>query len=140
MMKLLSRWRKGEEGTDSRRRSYESLLWLESELFPGVEFSLRQISLSQRIELSSRVRQLTLRTEFLRAGQLADQLEAAMADLLVQKLYVEWAVVDLKGLKIDGRTASIALLVERGPETLVSEITDAIRTHLELSDAERKNS
>ena len=132
MMKLLSRWRK--------QGSYESLLWLESERFPGVDFSIRKISLSQRIDLSSRIRELTLKNEFLKAGELTDQLEASMADLLVRKLYVEWAVVDLKGLKIDGRPASVELLIERGPEELVNEMAEAIRSHLELSDEERKNS
>jgi hypothetical protein len=83
---------------------------------------------------------LTLRNEFLRAGPLTDQLEASIADLLVKKLYVEWAVVELKGLNIDGHAASVALLIDQGPEALVSEIADAIRAHLELSDSERKNS
>jgi hypothetical protein len=133
-MKSFWRWRRASNGL-----RYESLLWLESESFPGVEFSLRKISLSQRIDLSARVRELTLRNEFLRAGELEDQLEASVADLLVQKLYVEWAVVDLRGLTIDGQTASVAGLIERGPEALVTEIAEAIRTHLELTDAERKN-
>jgi hypothetical protein len=132
MMKLLSRWRK--------TAPYESLLRLESERFPGVEFSIRKMSLSQRIELSSRIRELTLRNEFLKAGELTDKAEAAMADLLARKLYVEWAVADLTGLDIDGRAASVELLIERGPEELVNEMAEAIRSHLELSDEERKNS
>ena len=136
-MKFLSRWRNSAFPGST---SYESQLWLESEILPGVEFSLRKISLSQRIELSSRVRDLTLRNEFLRTGGPKDQLEASVADLLVQKLYVEWAVVDLRGLRIDGQPASVGLLLERGPESLVREIVDAIYANLELSDAERKNS
>jgi hypothetical protein len=141
MMKLLSRWRNLCTGANApRKQSYESLLWLESEDFPGVEFSLRRVSLSQRIELLSRIRELTLRNEFLKTGPLTDQLEASIADLLVKKLYLEWAVVDLKGLKIDGQAASVAMLIGQGPEALVSEIADAIRAHLELADSERKNS
>jgi hypothetical protein len=135
-MKFLSRWLKSDTVAG---RNYESLLWLESETLPGVEFSLRKISLAQRIELSSRVRELTLRNEFLRSGEPRDQLEACIADLLVQKLYVQWAVVDLKGLRIDGQQATVELLLERGPEALVQEMVDAIHSHLELSDAERKN-
>jgi hypothetical protein len=134
MMNLLSRWLKPDSAA-----GYQSLLWLESELFPGVEFSIRKISLAQRIELSSRVRELTLKNDFLRAGEPANQLEAAIADLLVEKLYVEWAVADLKGLRIDGRPASVELLIELGPEALVREMAEAIRSHLELSDSERKN-
>jgi hypothetical protein len=131
MMKLFSRWRK--------QAPYQSLLWLESESFPGVSFSLRKVSLSQRIDLSSRIRELTIRNEFLRAGQLTDQLEAGIADLMAQKLYVEWAVAAIQGLRIDGEQASVAKLIEDGPETLVAEMACAIRSHLELSDAERKN-
>ncbi len=131
MTKFISRLRKGH--------GYESLLWLQSELFPGVEFSLRKMSLAQRIELTSRVRELTLRNEFLRAGEIKDHLEATLADLMVQKLYVEWAVVDLRGLRIDGQAASLDLLIARGPEELVKEMAEAIREHLELTDDERKN-
>jgi hypothetical protein len=134
MMNLLSRWLKENAAAD-----YQSLLWLESELFPGVEFSIRKISLAQRIKLSSRVRELTLKNEFLRAGEPANQLEAAITDLLVEKLYVEWAVAHLKGLQIDGEPASVDLLIERGPEALIREMAEAIGAHLELSDAERKN-
>ncbi len=130
-MNCLSHWLK--------TTSYQSLLWLESECFPGVEFSLRKISLAQRIDLSARARELTLRNEFLKAGPLADNLEAAMANALVEKLYVEWAVSDIRGLKIDGEPASVNLLLQRGPEALVHEMADAIRQHLDLSETERKN-
>jgi len=132
MMKFISRWRKPAA-------DYQSLLWLESETVPGVEFSIRKMSLAQRLELSSRVRGMTLRNEFLRSGALSDQMEANVADLLVQKLYVEWAVADLKGLRIDGQPASLITLIDRGPECLVQEMAEAISAHLELSDAERKN-
>jgi len=132
MMKFISRWR-------NAATSYQSLLWLESETIPGVEFSIRKMSLAQRIELSSRIRELTLRNEFLRSGQPSGQLEAHLADLLVQKLYVEWAVIDLKGLHIDGHPASLKDLIDHGPEALVREMAESISAHLELSDAERKN-
>jgi hypothetical protein len=131
MMKLSSLWHRGT--------SYTSLLWLESKAVPGVRFSIRKISLGQRIELSSRVRELTLRNEFLRAGEPSDEIEASMADMLVEKLYVEWAAHELEGLTIDGKAATVALVIERGPAGLVSEIASAIRAELELSEFERKN-
>jgi hypothetical protein len=132
MMNFLSRWHKSP--------SYESLLWLESEVMPGVEFSIRKISLSQRLDLTARIRQLTVQHEFLRAGNLSDQLEANMAELIVQKLYVEWAVAAVRGLRIDGEAASLGLVLERGPEELVAEMATAIRSHLGLTDEDRKNS
>ena len=132
MMSFLSRWRSAP--------SYQSLLWLESEVIEGVEFSIRKISLAQRIELTARIRELVLRNEFLKTGNVSDQLEAGMADLMVQKLYVEWAVAGVRGLRIDGEAASVRLLIERGPEELVAEMASSIRTHLALTDEERKNS
>jgi len=119
--------------------SYASLLWVDSSRFPGVKFRIRKISLRQRIELSARVRDLTLRNEFLKAGELTDQLEAAHADLLVQRLYLEWALVDIKGITIDGKPVSVGSLIESGPEDLAIEIGTATRAGLELSDLERKN-
>lgn len=133
MMKFLSPWRRGGV-------SFQSLLWLNSASFPGVRFAIRKISLAQRIEFSKQVRDLTLRNEFLRAGEVTDQLEASMADLLVQKLYLTWAVAEITGMTIDGAPASVELLIERGPEALVQEIGDTIRLQIELSDVERKNS
>lgn len=131
MMKFSSLWRK--------RTSYESLLWLESAEMPDVRFSIRKVSLGQRIELSSRIRELTLQNEFLRAGHLNDNLEANLADLLVQRLYIEWATAGLEGLFIDGKPCSVSMLIDSGPEALVAEIATAARSQLELSDDERKN-
>jgi hypothetical protein len=120
-------------------KSYDSRLWLDSTTIPGVRFSIRKVSLGQRIELSSRIRELTLKNEFLRAGELQDNLEANLADLLVQKLYVEWATEGIEGLRINGKQGSVTMLIEYGPEELVAEIACAARSQLELSDAERKN-
>lgn len=122
-----------------RRRALSSLSWHESRTIPGVRFAIRRISLEQRIELTKSVRDLTLRYEFLKVGEPTDQLEAALADLLVRKLYIEWAVAELEGLRIDGHTATPAMLVENGPERLSDEVVETIRTMLELSEQERKN-
>ena len=132
MMKSLLHWPK--------KQNFESVLRVASESYPGVAFSVRKVSLSQRIELLTKVRELTLKNEFLRAGELSDQIEATLADVLVQKLYLEWAVADIDGLEIDGKPASLQMLMERGPETLVSEIAAVVRGQLELSEAARKNS
>jgi hypothetical protein len=132
MMNFLSPFR--------RQVSYQSLLWLESESLPGVEFCIRKVSLASRIEMSSRIRELTLRNEFLKAGALDDQLEARLADLLVRKLYVEWAIAGVRGLEIDGAIATVPLVIDKGPEYLVAEMADAIQQHIQLSETERKNS
>jgi hypothetical protein len=119
--------------------SYSSLSWHESKTVEGVRFAIRRVSLAQRLQLNQRVRELTLQHEFLKAGPTTDQLEAAWADLLVRKLYVEWGLAGLEGLSIDGDTATVELLIDKGPEALVEEVVSAIQDEIGLSEEERKN-
>ena len=119
--------------------SYASVLWFKSETVQGVRYGIRRASLSQRIELTKRARELSIRYEFLKAGDASDQLEASLADLLVRKLYIEWGLTELTGLRVDREPATVALLIEKGPEALVDEIIAAIRGQLGLSEQERKN-
>ena len=131
MMKFPSRLR--------RKSSYASLLWYESQTVQGVRYAIRRVSLSQRIELTKKARELSIRHEFLEAGDSADELEAALADLLVRKLYIEWGLVELTGLRVDEEPATVEALIEKGPEALADEIIAAIRGQLGLSEEERKN-
>ena len=119
---------------------YVSTLWKVSKSVPGVRYCVRRASLKQRIELIQRARELSLRTEFLNAGSSSDQLEATLADLHVQQLYLEWGLVDIAGFTIDGQKPGVHMLIEKGPETLAKEIVEAIQTELSLSESERKNS
>jgi hypothetical protein len=132
MMKLRSRL--------PSRPSYSSLLRHESKAIPGVNYAIRRVSLSQRIELTKKVRELSIRYEFLRAGNTADQLEASLADLLVRRLYLEWGLAELSGLRVDEQPATVEVLIDRGPEALSDEIIAVIRAELGLSEEERKNS
>src|SRR5690348_18041182 len=81
MMKSLSRLH--------RPVRFESLRWVDSETMAGVRFAVRRPSLAQRIELTRRVHELTLRHEFLKAGSEAEKLEGALGELMVQQLYIE---------------------------------------------------
>jgi hypothetical protein len=139
MMKFTSRLGKYSE-TLCAPLGYASLLWHESKMLPGVSFAVRRISLANRLELTRQMRELTLRYEFLRAGDQSDQLEAALSDLLVRRLYLEWGLASIKGFSIDGELATIELLIEKGPEELAGEIISVIRQEIELSEEERKNS
>jgi hypothetical protein len=118
---------------------YCPLVWRKSEVFPGVEYAIRRVSLGQRIELTKAVRELALRNEFLKAAEIPDQMEAALADLLIKKLYLQWGLVEIRGLTIDGKPATPERLVDGGPEALADEIVSGIRAELELSTEERKN-
>lgn len=122
-----------------KSQDYLGVVWHSSKAMPDIRFCIRRVSLANRIELTRRMRELTLRYEFLNAGDTADQLEASLSELLVQKLLVEWALVEISGLTINGEPGTAAGLVESGPEILAEEIATAVREELELSDEERKN-
>ncbi len=128
--------------TSLLRRSYgySSLIWRDSQTVTGVRYAVRRISLQQRIELTRKIRELAIRHEFLNTGNSADQLEATMGDLLVQKLYLEWGLAEIQGLSIDGKPGTIELLIEKGPDALTDEIVTTVRAELSLSEDERKNS
>jgi hypothetical protein len=121
------------------KSSYASVLWFESEAVQGVRYGIRRVSLCQRIELAKKARELSIRHEFLKAGDASDQLEASLADLLVRKLYIEWGLAEVTGLRVDSEPATVEVLIEKGPEALTDEIIAAIRGQLGLSEEERKN-
>ncbi len=123
-----------------KQAEYSSVVWRNSDTYKGIRYAVRKMSLAQRIELVERIQLLSSRYEFLKAGDALEKNEAHLADLLVRKLYLEWGLVVVEGLAIDGEKASAELLIEKGPEVLCDEIISAVRAELELSDEERKNS
>ncbi len=131
-MKLFSLLHKGKD--------YPSVIWFASQVLPGVRFAVRRVSLQQRIELNRKLRELTMQYEFLKTGDASSQLEAAMSDLLLAKLYVEWGLAELDGLSIDGKKATPTTLLSRGPEKLTNEIVQEIQAASILTEDERKNS
>jgi hypothetical protein len=90
--------------------------------------------------MMKKIREIALKNEFLKAGDTAEQIEGALADALVRKLYLEWGLLEVQGLSIDGEAATPELLIAKGPEALSEEVVDSIRAELELSEDERKNS
>ena len=57
----------------------------------------------------------------------------------IDAMYLEWGLINVEGLTIDGEPASCGQLLEKGPEGLVREIVSAIRAQCGLSEEERKN-
>ena len=119
---------------------YSSESWHDSQSFPGVRFAINKISLGARLALTEQLGALLRQHEFLRAGDSLENTEASLADLLVRRLYLEWGLLQIDGLLIDGSPATVELVIESGPEGLSNEIVAAIRANLELSEEERKNS
>jgi hypothetical protein len=54
-------------------------------------------------------------------------------------MYLQWGLVKIDGLVIDGEAASTAQLLEKGPEDLAREVVGAIKEQCGLTEAERKN-
>lgn len=120
--------------------NYASIVWRNSRTMSGVRYAVRRPSLGQRIELVRRTRELALKSEFLQAGETPEQLQAALMDLQVQQLYLEWGFFAATGLTIDGAMPTVAMLLEKGPEALTNEIISTIQQELSLDEEERKNS
>lgn len=120
--------------------TYDSTLKVVSVVAPDVSFIIQRVSVARRLELLRRVRDLTSRIDFYRAGALiGDKLDASIASGEVESLYVTWGVIRIDGLLIDGNEATPELLISSGPEELVREAADSVRKQLGLSEDERKN-
>jgi len=92
------------------------------------------------MELIRGIRDLSLKSEFLNAGESpVEKLEAALLAGEIDRLYVSWGLQDLIGLEVDGVAATPELLASRGPEDLFREAVSLIKAECGLSEEERKN-
>jgi hypothetical protein len=134
---------KGEEGERRVRRGalhYDSVISIESKAAPGVRFGIRRISFGRRMELSRRVREISRKAEFLEAStELHEKIEANILAQEIDAMYLQWGLVSVDGLIIDGEPATAAHLLEKGPEDLAREIVGAIKEECGLNEAQRKN-
>jgi len=114
---------------------------IESQQAPGVRFTIARMSFGRRIELTRRIWELAGRAEFAAAGTGArEKLEAALLEGEIDRTYLEWGLLKIEGLTIDGGAATPELVAARGPEELSREIVAAIKAECGLSEEERKNS
>lgn len=119
---------------------YESIIRVSSTVMPGVEFRIVRLSFGRRMELARRVLELARRAEFLQAGEKRDDgIEAHVIACDIDRLYLEWGLVEIAGLQIDGERATPESLIETGPEGLAHEIVAAIKRECALTEQERKN-
>jgi hypothetical protein len=120
--------------------NYESCIRIDSKVMPGVAFVVAKMSLLRRMDLIRRIRELSLKGEFLIAGEAAEEkLQAALFSAEIDRLYVIWGLQELNGLEVDGVAATPELLVNTGPEELFREIVAAVKAECGLSEPERKN-
>lgn len=120
--------------------AYESSRRVESTSVTGVAFTVRRISLGRRIALTKAIREVGRRLEFLEAGQsIEERVEAQLVRAEIDRVYLEWGIAAVEGFAIDGEPATVASLIEKGPEALVREMVAAIQRECGLTQDERKN-
>jgi len=137
-------WRSGNaEGNAPAAKgavAYGSTVSIDSESVPGVRFVIHRISFGRRMELSTRVREISQKAGFLEAGNaVQEKIEAGILAQQIDAMYLDWGLVGVEGLTIDGEAATPAHVIEKGPEALAREIVSAIKGQCGLSEAERKN-
>jgi len=125
--------------SDERNR-WRSRCWRESRQHPGVRFEIARISLARRGELFAALHSLVKELEFRTAdNELSEQLRAGWLRTRINETYLRWGLKRVENLTIDGQPATAQTLIESGPESLCSEIVEAIRSECGLSEEERKN-
>jgi hypothetical protein len=113
---------------------------IQSESMPGVTFRISRMSLARRIDLVVRLRDLSRKIEFLQAGDSEmEQVDGNMLQRQIQLIYLEWGLLEVRGLLIDNEDATPALLIACGPDQLCEEIGNAVHDELALQAAELKN-
>jgi hypothetical protein len=119
---------------------YQSVLDIESQSCHGVRFTIARMSFGRRIELAKRVREIAHKLEFSRASESArDTVDAAVIAGEVDRACLDWGLVEIDGLEIDGVPAKPDTVAAAGPEALCREIVAAIKHECGLTEEERKN-
>lgn len=114
--------------------------WIDSRTLRGVAFRIARVSFLRRIELLKRLRGLFAEFECRTASESdADRVEASRVGMEVQRAYLDWGLLELNGLRIDGAPATKESLLALGPEDLCDEIARAVKERSFLTEAERKN-
>jgi hypothetical protein len=119
---------------------WESRVWFDAAGMEGVRYEIVRVSFGRRIELARRIREIGRRMEYLEAGGDArDKLEATVLGAEIDRAYLEWGLIAVEGLEIDGMAATAESLVDRGPVELAIEILGRIKSECGMTEDERKN-
>jgi hypothetical protein len=105
-----------------------------------VRFGIARVSFGRRIELARRIREIGRKMEYLEAASdVREKLEATVLAAEIDRAYLEWGLMSVEGLEIDGAAATPATLIEMGPVDLAAEILARIKAECGLTEHERKN-
>lgn len=126
--------------TSHSGKGWESRVWFDAAAIEGVRYEIVRVSFGRRIELARRIREIGRKMEYLEAGSDArEKLEATVLSAEIDRAYLEWGLVSVEGLEIDGAAATPETLVERGPVELAMEILGRIKSECGMTEDERKN-
>jgi hypothetical protein len=121
-------------------RRYQSSVWCNAETCQGVRYGIARVSFGRRIELARRIREIGRKMEYLEASSdVREKLEATVLAAEIDRAYLEWGLMSVEGLEIDGVAATPATLIETGPVDLAAEILTRIKAECGLTEDERKN-
>ena len=119
---------------------YDSALVIDSKSLAGVRFAIYRVSFGRRMELSRKVREITRKAVFLEAStELHEKIEANILAQEIDAMYLEWGLIRIDGLMIDGEAATASQLLAQGPDALAREIVETIKEQCGLLETERKN-
>jgi hypothetical protein len=126
--------------TSPSDRRYDSTAWFDAESHQGVRYGIARVSFGRRIELARRIREIGRKMEYLEAtSDVREKLEATVLAAEIDRAYIEWGLLSIEGLHIDGAAANPATLIETGPVDLAAEILARIKAECGLTEDERKN-
>ena len=126
--------------TSHSDRCYESSAWFSAENYTGVRYAVARVSFGRRIDLARRIREIGRKMEYLEAASdVREKLEATVLAAEIDRAYLEWGLIAVEGLEIDGAAATPATLIETGPAELAMEILARIKGECGLAEDERKN-
>jgi len=135
----------GEGRSGDGVEGHASTAWFDAETragvrHPGVRYAIRRVSFGGRIELARRIREIGRKAEYLEASNdVRDKLEATVMGAEIDRAYLEWGLVGVEGLEIDGTAATPESLIDAGPVDLAVEILARIKAECGLTEDERKN-
>ena len=126
--------------TSHSDRHYESSAWFDAEAVPGVRYGIARVSFGRRIDLARRIREIGRKVEYLEAASdVREKLEATVLAAEIDRAYLDWGLIGVEGLEIDGEVATPATLIEIGPADLAAEILIRIKAECGLTEDQRKN-
>ena len=125
-------------------KNWESRIWFDAAAMDGVRYEIVRVSFGRRIELARRIREIGRKMEYLEAGAALEngareKLEATVLAAEIDRAYLEWGLISVEGLEIDGIAATPETLIDRGPVELAMEILGRIKSECGMTEDERKN-